>query len=188
MAGRPPLRVKDNERETIVAAVNARSAVQTTLSAFAKTAAAAPAGRSVNWQRKLASDELYAIPRTLTAYGTVCQTMAVPGKECDLELYFASPFALLSLAASRSDKLADLLVNMAAATPTGKLEFVFYLDKATPGNQRRLDVGKGEHLAIPSVFHVTVLRGERLDAPLCSQRRRRPIRSEAKRQRHDAEE
>ena len=140
MAGRPPLRVKDNERETIVAAVNARSAVQTTLSAFAKTAAAAPAGRSVNWQRKLASDELYAIPRTLTAYGTVCQTMAVPGKECDLELYFASPFALLSLAASRSNKLADLLVNMAAATPTGKLEFVFYLDKATPGNQRRPDV------------------------------------------------
>ena len=101
----------------------------------------APAS-SVAWRRKLAHDELYRIANSLTPYGVVCRYGQAPGRNGTLDIYFCSPFALLSLATTRSQMFFNLLKYLTDSTPGAMLDIAFYLDKAVPGNQNRPDVGR----------------------------------------------
>ena len=92
---------------------------------------------SIAWRRKMANAELYSIPNTHTRYGTVCVTRQLNGKNGPLDVYYASPFAVLDYACRNYQNYFDLLESIIAEH--GEIDVVFYLDRATPGNTRRPD-------------------------------------------------
>jgi hypothetical protein len=124
----------------IVAAVNSTSAVSSIVAAL-NDLTPAPS-TSLSWQRKLGHDELYSIANKLTPYGTVCQETAVQGKTGPLLIYHVNPFALWQLASDSSQCFLAFLAGMMSSTANGSLDIVIYLDKATPGNQKRPDVAR----------------------------------------------
>ena len=56
---------------------------------------------SAVWQKRLAAEELYRVPKTLTPYGTICEIEEVQGKVGGLSIYHTNPFALLYYACER---------------------------------------------------------------------------------------
>ncbi len=53
-----------------------------------------------------------------------------------------NPFALLALGCDKYIRFQQLLAVVAASSPGGMVDIVYYLDKATPGNERRWDNGR----------------------------------------------
>ena len=121
------------------AAVNAATGVGSVVSALRELA---PASKySLSWQKKLAAAEVYKVANAITAYGEVCCTSKVQGKSGELEIYHVNPFALLEHAASIS-LFSEFLAKLVASDPDHMLDIVYYLDKATPGNDKRPDHGR----------------------------------------------
>ena len=110
------------------------------------------------WQRKLAHTELYSTARTVTEYGPVCSHEELHGRNGNIKFFHVNPFALLILACQQSAGFAHFLRDLVLAAPGGSLDIVLYLDKATPGNQKRPDVARGAQciywtiLSFPSWF------------------------------------
>ena len=95
---------------------------------------------SLAW-KKIAQRELYTVANIDTPHGTVCQLSQVVGKAgSQLGMYFASPFAVVSCACARSDGFFHLLASI--LEKHGAIDVLFYLDRATPGNTRRPDLGR----------------------------------------------
>ena len=72
----------------------------------------------------------------------VCAYSKAPGRVGPLTIFYCSPFALLSRAVARSQACFNFLKSVVNSTPDGLIDVSFYLDKATPGNQRRPDHGR----------------------------------------------
>ena len=125
----------------ISAAINANLAIDTVINAFRDLGGGVDTG-SLQWQRKLAAQELYRVANTETPYGKVCQITTVAAKCGDLDIYHVSPFALLSHAVGVSELFANFIRSLINATPDGALDLVFYLDKAVPGNIKRPDLAR----------------------------------------------
>ena len=92
--------------------------------------------------RKLAQAELCEVAGTVTEYGTVCRESTVNGEAGQLTIYHVSPFALLMHATEKSRLFSVFLARIVNAAPDNLLDIVFYLDKATPGNALRPDLGR----------------------------------------------
>ena len=121
------------------AAVNAATGVGSVVSALRELA---PASKySLSWQKKLAAAEVYTVANAITAYGEVCCTSKVQGKSGEQDIYHVKPFALLEHAASIS-LFSEFLAKLVASDPDHMLDIVYYLDKATPGNEKRPDHGR----------------------------------------------
>ena len=92
-------------------------------------------GHSFSFARRrfLLSQELYRRPNTLTPYGPICQETIANRKDGPIDIYFASPFALLYTACEKHKKFAIMLESMLRSSPDG-LDIAYYLDKARPGN------------------------------------------------------
>ena len=125
------------EARHAVAAVDAASGVTGILSAL--NTLTPIRSHSVSWQRKLAEEELYKLPNTFTPYGNICCGDVVHGKVDDLEVYHVNPFALFYYACEVYEGFRNFLAALVAAF--GPLNLVYYLDKATPGNEKRPDNG-----------------------------------------------
>ena len=97
---------------------------------------------SLAWSRKLAMDELYRDAKTETPYGKVCQDLLADGKVGQVCIYTCNPFALLYHACSKSEMFFQFLKGIVNNTADGYLDIAVYLDKATPGNNRRPDDGR----------------------------------------------
>ena len=126
------------EARHAVAAVDAASGVTGILSAL--NTLTPIRSHSVSWQRKLAEEELYKLPNTFTPYGNICCGDVVHGKVDDLEVYHVNPFALFYYACEVYEGFRNFLAALVAAF--GPLNLVYYLDKATPGNEKRPDNGR----------------------------------------------
>ncbi len=126
----------------LVAAVDAASGITSIVSALHTMDLPHSCAYSVGWQRRLAQDELYKVAGTSTAYGKVCCNRVLTGPTGDLNIYFTNPFAILTLACEQSAGFRQLVADMMASSPEG-LDIIYYLDKATPGNEKRWDAGRG---------------------------------------------
>ena len=91
------------------AAVDAVSGITSIMSALRSQSG--PASYSVSWQRKLAAEELYKLPKTLTPYGTICETESMQGKVGELSIYHTNPFALLHYACEHYSGFQHLLAE-----------------------------------------------------------------------------
>ena len=70
---------------------------------------------SLAWQTNLVHSELYKFCNIETMYGPICRKGPVVGiTGSQLEVYFASPFAFLSYACSRSVEFFNLLASIMA--------------------------------------------------------------------------
>ena len=87
-------------------------------------------------------DELYRDAKTETPYGKVCQDLLADGKVGQVCIYTCNPFALLYHACSKSEMFFQFLKGIVNNTADGYLDIAVYLDKATPGNNRRPDDGR----------------------------------------------
>ena len=133
----------DHHGSVVAAMLSSQESVQRIIGSFrgiegALGAAAAPGGLA--WQRKLTRVELYAVANALTPFGTVCCHHDVVGDTDSVKFFHVNPFAMLSDACMRSSAFANFLGGLIQAAPDKTLELIFYLDKATPGNQKRPDV------------------------------------------------
>ena len=66
----------------------------------------------------------------------------IQGRIHEVEIYHVNPFAFLSHAIQTSPLFENFLRSLVGAAPGGTLDFIFYLDKAKPGNQQRPDDGR----------------------------------------------
>ena len=82
-------------RSKIIATINSANPIQALLTAF--EGAGDGARGDIEWQRKLAREELYAIPNAETPYGRVCVNSTVPGKTGNVDFYHVNPFAVFVL-------------------------------------------------------------------------------------------
>ena len=121
-----------------VASVNAVASVNSVANALSELL---PGSTSATWRRKLAHDELYKSARAETPFGTVCQRSVVQGKRAELEIFHVNPFALLYKGAKESEHFREFMCHLMSLNPNG-LSLIYYLDKATPGNQKRPDMGR----------------------------------------------
>ena len=124
-----------------IAVIDSQVAVNTVLTALSQCSDKAPPS-SVSWCRKLAHEVLYADARTDTPYGKVCLESVVNGSKGSLTLWHLNPFAFLYHACMLSQMFASFLFECTAKAAGGVLRFVIYLDKATPGNDKRADGGR----------------------------------------------
>ena len=99
-------------------------------------------GRSHSWARRIAKDELYAAGREETPFGTVAVSSTLQGTACPMVIEHVNPFAFFYRALSKYRKFARLLVDLRRRAPNGCLTVVLYMDKATPGNNKRHDMGR----------------------------------------------
>ena len=127
--------------ERIVGAVDAASGVSNVLSALDRLI---PTRNriGVKTQERLARSELYSTANTQTPYGLICRTSTVMGKSGELQVYHVNPFALLQHSCEVSIGFRCFLANVVASAPDALINLVFYLDKATPGNEKRPDHGR----------------------------------------------
>ena len=124
-----------------IAVIDSQVAVNTVFTAFSQCSDKPPPS-SVSWCRKLAHDVLYADALTETPYGRVCLESVVHGSKGQLTLWHLNPFAFLYHACMLSQMFASFLFECTAKAAGGVLRFVIYLDKATPGNDKRADGGR----------------------------------------------
>ena len=124
-----------------IAVIDSQVAVNTVLTVLSQCSDKPPPS-SVSWCRKLAHDVLYADALTETPYGKVCLESVVHGSKGPLTLWHLNPFAFLYHACMLSQMFASFLFECTAKAAGGVLRFVIYLDKATPGNDKRADGGR----------------------------------------------
>ena len=143
----------DHHGSVVAAMLSSQESVQRIIGSFrgiegALGAAAAP--ERLAWQRELTRVELYAVANVLTPFGTVCchhdvvggtdSIKYVVGDTDSVEFFHIDPFAMLNDACVGSSAFANFLPGLVQAAPGHVLEFIFYLGKATPGNQQRPSV------------------------------------------------
>ena len=93
-------------------------------------------------QRVLAQRELYSTADTQTPYGLICHESTVQGRAGEMSIYHVNPFALLQHTCDLSIRFREFFANVVASAPNGEINIVFYLDNATPGNEKRPDHGR----------------------------------------------
>ena len=125
------------ESEQLAAVVDAANGVSSIVSSLASMVHTRSA-YSVSWTQRLAKDILYEFAEKLTAYGTVCETHRVG----ELEIYHVNPFALLAYACDSSHLFSEFFAGLVRLAAGQQLSIIYYLDKATPGNEKRPDNGR----------------------------------------------
>ena len=127
------------EAARTVAVIDAASGVTSIVTALQSLS---PMSYSAVWQRRLAHDELYAIPNTLTPYGAVCCEDTIRGASGDLKIFHVNPFALLAFACDHHTHFRSFFASIVASSRDNLLDIIYYMDKATPGNNKRPDNGR----------------------------------------------
>ena len=133
-------RLTATESSQTVASVEACSGVTGILSALRVIQSVAPS-TSLSWQRKLAHDELYAVAKTSTPYGLICQESTIVGLSCELLIYHVCPFAFLQHACDKSGLFYNFLAYVVSQAQNGLVDVIVYLDNAKP-NEKRADNGR----------------------------------------------
>ncbi len=139
-SGRPLHEITAEEKRQTVAFLDAATGANSILSALDTMGPAGSSGQSL--KRRHAQQELYDIAKTLTPYGLVCEKGHIRGEDGELEIYHVNPFALLELACEKYRRFQQLLAGVADSSPGDMVDIIYYLDKATPRNERRWDNGR----------------------------------------------
>ena len=97
---------------------------------------------SVSHLQRLRSEMLHALPKVMTPYGRLVQRATIQGKGGEMTFEFLSPQALLHHASVTCKCFGPFLEACAGRAPHNVLNVVVYVDKATPGNDKRYDEGR----------------------------------------------
>eukprot|EP00959_Pyramimonas_sp_CCMP1952_P461137 9481100-Pyramimonas_sp.AAC.1 len=97
---------------------------------------------STSHLQSLRSQDLHSLGRTPTPYGTLIQRDTVPGATGNIEIEYISPQAWLYHAAETCPAFSAFLSECIDGSRDGALRIAIYVDKATPGNDKRPDAGR----------------------------------------------